>query len=84
MSRITAAESRPGRSAVFAVILAACLVALIGFGIRSSFGLYLDPMTAAKGWSRETFALAMAIQTCCGGSACRSRAQSRIGTGPDW
>ncbi len=62
MSRITAAESRPGRNAVFAVILAACLVALIGFGIRSSFGLYLDPMTAAKGWSRETFALAMAIQ----------------------
>ena len=62
MNRITAAESRPGRGAVFAVILAACLIALIGFGTRSSFGLYLDPMTAAKGWSRETFALAMAIQ----------------------
>ena len=51
-----------GRGAVVAVIVAACLISLIGFGIRSSFGLYLDPMTVAKGWSRETFALAMAIQ----------------------
>ena len=35
---------------------------MIGFGIRASFGLFLEPMTLAKGWSRETFALAMAIQ----------------------
>ena len=62
MSRIATADLRSGRGAVFAVILAACLISLIGFGIRSSFGLYLDPMTVAKGWSRETFALAMAIQ----------------------
>ena len=44
------------------MIAAACLIALIGFGIRSSFGLYLEPMTVANGWSRETFALALAIQ----------------------
>ena len=61
MNRITAAHRR-GRGAVIAVIVAACLISLIGFGTRSSFGLYLDPMTVAKGWSRETFALAMAIQ----------------------
>ena len=60
MSRTTAV--RRGRGAVIAVIAAACLIALIGFGTRSSFGLYLDPMTVAKGWPRETFALAMAIQ----------------------
>ena len=60
MSRTTAVLH--GRGAVVAVIVAACLISLIGFGIRSSFGLYLDPMTVAKGWSRETFALAMAIQ----------------------
>ena len=61
MSRITA-NLRSGRGAALAVIAAACLIALIGFGARSSFGLYLEPMTVAKGWSRETFALAMAIQ----------------------
>ena len=61
MSRIIA-NLRSGRGAALAVIAAACLIALIGFGARSSFGLYLEPMTVAKGWSRETFALAMAIQ----------------------
>lgn len=44
------------------VVIAGCLIALIGFGVRSAFGLFLEPMTLAQGWSRETFALAMAIQ----------------------
>jgi len=44
------------------VIVAGCLVAMIGFGPRSVLGLFLDPMTSARGWSRETFGLAMAIQ----------------------
>ena len=52
----------PRRIAVIAVIVAACLISLIGFGIRSSFGLYLEPITSERGWSRETFALALAIQ----------------------
>ena len=46
----------------FIVILAGCIIAMVGFGIRSTFGLFLEPMTLAKGWDRETFALAMAIQ----------------------
>lgn len=44
------------------IIVAGCLVSVIGFGIRSSFGLFLEPMTAARGWSRETFGMAMALQ----------------------
>jgi MFS family permease len=44
------------------VMIAGCLVALIGFGVRSSFGLFLDPMTVTKGWDRSTFSMAMAIQ----------------------
>ncbi len=44
------------------VILAGCLIAMVGFGVRSVFGLFLEPMTVARGWDRETFALAMAIQ----------------------
>ncbi|MCB1856942.1 MAG: MFS transporter [Gammaproteobacteria bacterium] len=44
------------------IIIAGCLIALIGFGIRSSFGLFLEPMTVDRGWGRETFALALAIQ----------------------
>ena len=44
------------------VIVAGCLIAMTGFGIRSIFGLFLEPMTLERGWDRETFALAMAIQ----------------------
>ncbi len=45
-----------------AILVVGCLIAIIGFGVRSVFGLFLEPMTVAKGWNRETFALAMAIQ----------------------
>ena len=44
------------------VIIAGCVIATVGFGIRSVFGLFLAPMTLDQGWSRETFALALAIQ----------------------
>ena len=44
------------------VIIAGCLISTIGFGLRSVFGLFLEPMTVDQGWSRETFALALAIQ----------------------
>ena len=44
------------------VIVAGCLICMIGYGVRSVFGLFLTPMTLSVGWDRETFALAMAIQ----------------------
>jgi predicted MFS family arabinose efflux permease len=47
-----------------AVIAIACgsFIVLLSFGIRSSFGLFLQPMSLDLGWGREVFALAMAIQ----------------------
>ena len=44
------------------VISAGCLIALLTFGIRSGFGLFLEPMSTDLGWGREVFALAIAIQ----------------------
>ena len=44
------------------VMAAACAIAMLGFGARSSFGLFLEPMTTGRGWGRETFALALAVQ----------------------
>ena len=44
------------------VIIAGCLISTIGFGIRSTFGIYLEPMTSDLGWTRETYGLAMALQ----------------------
>ena len=46
----------------FVVLLGGCLISLVGFGARSSYGLYLGPMTLDLNWTRETFALAMALQ----------------------
>ncbi len=44
------------------VIAAGCAIAMIGFGVRSVFGLFQDPVTLAHGWSRETFSMALAVQ----------------------
>lgn len=44
------------------IIVSACLVALVGFGLRSSFGLFLEPMSLTRGWGREVFAFALALQ----------------------
>nr|WP_306268487.1 MFS transporter [Pararhizobium sp. IMCC3301] len=44
------------------VIAIGCLIVIASFGPRSILGLFLEPMTSANGWSRETFALALALQ----------------------
>src|SRR5919108_5086610 len=44
------------------ILVCGCLISLVTFGLRSSFGLFTWPMSATYGWSREIFALAMAIQ----------------------
>ena len=44
------------------VIAAGCLLALLSFGLRSSFGLFLEPMSSTYGWGREIFAIAIALQ----------------------
>jgi MFS family permease len=44
------------------VIVAGCLIALITFGARTSFGLFTEPLSALRGWDRETFAIAIAVQ----------------------
>ena len=41
---------------------AGCLIAIITFGTRTSFGLFTEPLSAFRGWDRETFALAIAVQ----------------------
>ena len=59
---VTASPSRNIQVALPLVIAAGCLIALLSFGPRSIMGLFLGPMTEARGWSRELFALAIAIQ----------------------
>jgi len=44
------------------VIGAGCLIALITFGARTSFGLFTEPLSDLRSWDRGTFAFAIAIQ----------------------
>ena len=44
------------------ILICGCLIGLLGFGPRSTFGFFLGPMTNANGWGRDVFALALAIE----------------------
>ncbi|MBK8771903.1 MAG: MFS transporter [Rhizobiales bacterium] len=44
------------------VLVAGCVVAIINFGVRSTFGLFTVPISEAHQWPREIFSLAVAIQ----------------------
>ena len=52
------------RPALPLVQLLACsaLIVTLSMGIRHGFGLWLQPMTQAHGWTRADFSLALAIQ----------------------
>jgi MFS family permease len=44
------------------VLLCGAAIVTLSMGIRHGFGLWLLPVTMERGWSRETFAFAMAVQ----------------------
>lgn len=52
---------------VTAAIVAGCIVAFVGFGFASVFGVFLRPMSQDLGWGREVFSLSLAIQALCWG-----------------
>ncbi|MEM7239727.1 MAG: MFS transporter [Pseudomonadota bacterium] len=44
------------------IIAAGAIVLSMSFGVRSVFGVILDPISDTHGWPREVFSLSMAIQ----------------------
>jgi predicted MFS family arabinose efflux permease len=44
------------------VLLCGALILTLSMGIRHGFGLWLQPMTQDMGWTRQNFALAIALQ----------------------
>lgn len=44
------------------VLICGALIVTLSMGIRHGFGLWLQPITMERGWTRETFAFAIAIQ----------------------
>ena len=44
------------------ILVCGAAIVTLSMGIRHGFGLWLQPITQAQGWSRESFAFALAIQ----------------------
>ncbi|MGR2737831.1 MFS transporter [Billgrantia sp. Q4P2] len=63
MTASTITPSSPRTTPPLLVLIGcACTISLITFGVRSIFGLFTDPVVATHGWTRETFAFAIALQ----------------------
>lgn len=51
------------------VLLCGAAIVTLSMGIRHGFGLWLQPITMDRGWTRETFAFALAVQNLAWGVA---------------
>lgn len=52
----------PKPLSILQVLACGAAIVTLSMGIRHGFGLWLQPITQAQGWTRETFAFALAIQ----------------------
>ena len=62
---VTADDLRPASvtwRTPLVIIICGCAIALLGFGPRSSFGFFIQPMSREFSWGRDVFGLALALQ----------------------
>ena len=50
------------RNSTAGILICGGAILAIAIGIRLAFGLFLQPVSEGRGWGRETFALAIALQ----------------------
>src|SRR5688572_459510 len=53
---------QPQKLSMVQVLACGAAIVTLSMGIRHGFGLWLQPITQEQGWTRETFAFAIAIQ----------------------
>jgi predicted MFS family arabinose efflux permease len=59
----------PARLSMTQVLLCGAAIVTLSMGIRHGFGLFLQPMTMERGWTREAFAFALGVQNLAWGLA---------------
>ncbi|MFG6414040.1 MFS transporter [Roseateles sp. DC23W] len=59
----------PAGLSVQQVLLCGALIVTLSMGIRHGFGFWLQPIITERGWTRETFSFAMAVQNLAWGIA---------------
>ncbi|MBS3912373.1 MAG: MFS transporter [Hydrogenophaga sp.] len=52
----------PAGLSTLQVLVCGAFIVTLSMGIRHGFGLWLQPVTQSQGWTRETFAFALAVQ----------------------
>lgn len=65
----TPTSSSHASLSVAQLLFCGAMVVTLSMGIRHGFGLWLQPMCMERGWSRETYSLAMAVQNLVWGAA---------------
>ncbi|HEY1090813.1 MAG TPA: MFS transporter [Burkholderiaceae bacterium] len=55
-------SNRPTQLSMNQVLLCGAMIVTLSMGIRHGFGMWLGPITMERGWTRETFAFALALQ----------------------
>ena len=55
-------QTEPRKLSMFQVLACGAAIVTLSMGIRHGFGLWLQPITQEMGWTRQSFALALAIQ----------------------
>jgi predicted MFS family arabinose efflux permease len=61
-SNAAATGTAPLRLSTWQVLACGAAIVTLSMGVRHGFGLWLQPITQAQDWSRESFSLAIAIQ----------------------
>jgi MFS family permease len=61
-SNAQATATTPVRLSAWQVLACGAAIVTLSMGVRHGFGLWLQPITQAQGWTRESFSLALAIQ----------------------
>jgi predicted MFS family arabinose efflux permease len=59
---MTSVAGTPPRLSMTQVLLCGAAIVTLSMGIRHGFGLWLQPITMDRGWTREHFAFALAVQ----------------------
>lgn len=61
-STVLQSPAKPLKFVVLFGIICACLILLLNFGLRSSLGFFIKPLSETYGYGREVFAFALALQ----------------------
>ena len=62
LATLVAMPESKARLSLTRMLICGAAIVTLSMGIRHGFGLWLQPITQAQGWSRENFGMAIAIQ----------------------